>query len=207
MGTGLGFKQGLAENNAMDGQPADLHSHTPTLAVLDPRSLDVRSVAWYRRQVAEAPVERIHRQVFDIAGRLTAAYDPRLGEAGATANLVSTYSLSAQVLASDSVDAGWRVSLLGENQEALQTWEGRGTERRTEYDALLRPVAVFEDEVCAERLMYGDASAASGNRCGQVIRHDDPAGTRLNTEFSLTGVVMEQTQRFTQDLGSPDWPE
>ncbi|MBX8490226.1 RHS repeat protein [Pseudomonas cichorii] len=191
----------------MDGQPADLHSHTPTLAVLDPRSLDVRSVAWYRRQVAEAPVERIHRQVFDIAGRLTAAYDPRLGEAGATANLVSTYSLSAQVLASDSVDAGWRVSLLGESQEALQTWEGRGTERRTEYDALLRPTAVFEDDRCAERLMYGDASAASGNRCGQVIRHDDPAGTRLNTEFSLTGGVIEQTQRFTQDFGSPDWPE
>ncbi|WP_200995192.1 RHS repeat domain-containing protein [Pseudomonas cichorii] len=191
----------------MDGQPADLHSHTPTLAVLDPRSLDVRSVAWYRRQVAEAPVERIHRQVFDIAGRLTTAYDPRLGEAGATANLVSAYSLSAQVLASDSVDAGWRVLLLGESQEALQAWDGRGTERRTEYDALLRPTAVFEENQCAERLMYGDASAASGNRCGQVIRHDDPAGTRLNTEFSLTGGVMEQTQRFTQDLGSPDWPE
>ncbi|MBX8571880.1 RHS repeat protein [Pseudomonas cichorii] len=191
----------------MDGQPSDLHSHTPTLAVLDPRGLAVRSVAWYRRQSVDVPIAHILHSSFDAAGRMSATHDPRLWETEASANLVCTYSLSAQVLASDSVDAGWRVSLLGESQEALQTWEGRGTERRTEYDALLRPTAVFEENQCAERLMYGYASAASGNRCGQVIRHDDPAGTRLNTEFSLTGGVIEQTQRFTQDLGSPDWPE
>ncbi|MBX8581092.1 RHS repeat protein [Pseudomonas cichorii] len=191
----------------MDGQPSDLHSHTPTLAVLDPRGLAVRSVAWYRRQSVDVPIAHILHSSFDAAGRMSATHDPRLWETEASANLVCTYSLSAQVLASDSVDAGWRVSLLGESQEALQTWDGRGTERRTEYDALLRPTAVFEENQCAERLMYGDASAASGNRCGQVIRHDDPAGTRLNTEFSLTGGVIEQTQRFTQDLGSPDWPE
>ncbi|MCV4282897.1 RHS repeat domain-containing protein [Pseudomonas capsici] len=191
----------------MDRQSADLHHSTPILAVVDPRGLAVRSVAWYRRQIADTPVARIHRSVFDPAGRPTSNQDPRLGEDGWPANLATIHSLSAQLLARDSVDAGWRVFLPGESQEFRQGWDGRNTVRRIEYDALLRPAAVFENEQCAERLTYGDVDSAAHNQCGQLIRHDDPAGTRLNTEFSLTGAVIEQTQHFTQSLARPDWPE
>ncbi|WP_122316720.1 RHS repeat domain-containing protein [Pseudomonas cichorii] len=191
----------------MDRQTADLHRHTPTLAVVDPRGLAVRLVTWYRRQVAEEPVARVHRSLFDSAGRLTECWDPRLGESGAPANLANIYSLSAQVLGRDSVDSGWRVSLPGESQESLHSWDGRGTVRRTEYDELLRPTAVFEGDQCAERLTYGDVSSALHNQCGQLVRHDDPAGSRLNAEFSLTGSVIEQAQRFSRDLANPDWPE
>ncbi len=191
----------------MDGQSADLHRDTPTLTVVDPRGLSVGRVAWYRHQADEVAIARAHRSVFDPAGRLTESQDPRLGESDGPANLVNIHSLSAQVLARDSVDAGWRVSLPGEAGQMLQGWDGRGTARRSEYDALLRPTAVFENEQCAERLTYGDVDSAAHNQCGQLIRHDDPAGTRLSAEFSLTGAVIEQTQHFLADLTLPDWPE
>ncbi|WP_260415154.1 hypothetical protein, partial [Pseudomonas cichorii] len=91
----------------MDGQPDNLHRYTPTLAIVDPRRLVVRSVAWYRKQASDAPVVRINRSLFDPAGRPIGSYDPRLCEGGAPANLVNIHSLSAQVLACESVDAGW----------------------------------------------------------------------------------------------------
>ncbi|RML34132.1 Insecticidal toxin protein, partial [Pseudomonas syringae pv. maculicola] len=52
-------------------------------------------------------------------------------------NLSVIHSLSGQVLASDSVDAGWRVSLAGEAGQVLVAWDARGVARRTGYDALL----------------------------------------------------------------------
>ncbi|MEN1832059.1 RHS repeat-associated core domain-containing protein [Pseudomonas lijiangensis] len=191
----------------MEWQFAGLHRYTPTLAVVDPRRLAVRSVAWYRKQVNDVSVVRINRSLFDPAGRSIGSHDPRLWENRAPTNLVNIHSLSAQVLASDSVDAGWRVSLLSESHELLQSWDGRGTARRMEYDVLLRPTGVFENDQCVERLAYGDVNSAPCNQCGQLIRHDDPAGTRLNREFGLTGALLKQTQHVLHDLTRPDWPE
>ncbi|WP_426112442.1 RHS repeat domain-containing protein [Pseudomonas sp. DSP3-2-2] len=88
----------------------------------------------------------------------------------------------------------------------LAGWDGRGTERWLEYDVLLRPTAISENDQCLERLQYGDADAAAQNQCGQLVRHDDPAGTRRNIAFGLTGAVLEQTQYFLADLDDPDWP-
>ncbi|KPB86684.1 Insecticidal toxin protein [Pseudomonas syringae pv. maculicola] len=79
--------------------------------------------------------------------------------------------------------------------------------RRIGYDALLRPTEVFEDEHCVERLLYGGPDSTDHNQCGQLIRHDDPAGTRLDDEFGLSGSVISQTRRFLQNLDEPDWPE
>ncbi|QWU84098.1 RHS repeat-associated core domain-containing protein [Pseudomonas lijiangensis] len=191
----------------MDWQFANLHRYTPTLAIVDPRRLVVRSVAWYRKQASDAPVVRIHRSIFDPAGRPIGSHDPRLWEGDAPANLVNIHSLSAQVLACESVDAGWRVSLPGEHRESVQTWDGRGTVRRLEHDGLLRPTGVFENDQCIERLTYGEVDSAPRNQCGQLIRHDDPVGTCLNTECALTGAVIEQTQHFLKDLTQLDWPE
>ncbi|MBX8498152.1 RHS repeat domain-containing protein [Pseudomonas cichorii] len=191
----------------MDWQFANLHRYTPTLAIVDPRRLVVRSVAWYRKQANDAPVVRIHRSLFDPAGRPIGSHDPRLWEGDAPANLVNIHSLSAQVLFCESVDPGWRVSLPGEHRESVQTWDGRGTVRRLEHDGLLRPTGVFENDQCIERLAYGEVDSAPRNQCGQLIRHDDPAGTCLNTECALTGAVIEQTQHFLKDLTQLDWPE
>jgi insecticidal toxin complex protein TccC len=195
-----------------------IHTHTPVLTVIDPRGLAVRSVAYCRSVETVQPEERINRSAYDAMGRLIEQWDPRLwtlsAEDDATpANLTNGYSLSGKVLGSISVDAGKRVNLFGDGDQLVQTWDSRGSERRVEYDDLLRPLAIFEQGEgeaarCTERYGYADASAsfAAHNQCGQLIRHDDPAGTLTVDDYALTGGVLEQTQRFLSSLESPDWP-
>ncbi len=92
-------------------------------------------------------------------------------------------------------------------------WDGRGSQRWTEYDDQIRPIAAFEHAVdagflCAERFAYGSDNPAfsARNQCGQLIRHDDPSGTQLFEQFGLAGEVLQQTRHFLQTLESPDWP-
>ncbi|MFL7966363.1 hypothetical protein ACEI36_29510, partial [Pseudomonas kielensis] len=80
------------------------------------------------------------------------------------ANLSNRYSLSGKVLGSMSVDAGERISLFGDADQLVETWDSRETERRVEYDDLLRPLAVYEQGKgeaarCTERYEYVGAGA------------------------------------------------
>lgn len=197
-----------------------IHRHTPTVAAVDARRLPVRAIAYYHRTLSKNPAQaRVNRQAYDGAGRVIAQWDPRLwalAETDATvpANQTSVYSLSGEILASTSVDAGWRVNLPTESGRSLGSWDSRGSQSRFEYDALLRPVATFEQaagesERCAERLSYADASpaAAASNLCGQLIRHDDPAGSHRVHEASLSGGILQQSRRFLSQDTLPDWPQ
>ncbi len=191
-----------------------IDSVTPNVVVNDSRGLPVRQIAYWRQDLSE-PEARLTTQQHDEAGRLVAQQDPRLmADASAPANLVSIYSLSGKVLSSLSVDAGWQVSLLGGADQTVSGWDGRGSQRRTEYDDQVRPIAVFEQAIddgllCTERFAYGggDPAFSARNQYGQLIRHDDPAGTQLFEEFGLAGKVLQQTRHFLQTLESPDWPE
>lgn len=188
-------------------------AHTPQLTATDSRGLPVRQVAYWRQDLSD-PEARLTLQQHDAAGRLVAQRDPRLmADVTSPANLSTTYTLSGQELGSVSVDAGWRASLLGEAQQSLCDWDGRGSERHTEYDDLLRPRAVYEqaidgDCLCAERYGYGsaDPTVAEHNQCGQLIRHEDPAGTHLFEQFGLRGEVLSLTRHFLRTLELPDWP-
>lgn len=190
-----------------------IHAQTPNLAAIDSRGLPVRQVAYWREDASE-PEARITTRHHDAAGRLVAQRDPRLfADTSAPANLITVYSLTGQVLTTQSVDAGWRVSLLGEARQALHGWDGRGSQRAIEYDEQRRPLALFEhardgQPLCAERYGYGgsDPAFATRNQCGQLIRHDDPAGTQLFEQFGLTGGVVQQTRHFLSKLEDPDWP-
>lgn len=192
-----------------------IHRHTPSLTARDPRGLPVRAVGYWRDIEGVPPQARVNRTVHDWAGRVIAQWDPRLFlDASAPANLQTVYALSGAVLSTNSVDAGWRVALSGEAGQPLHHWDGRDSQRWMRYDTQLRPVSVFEqavdgDALCTERLGYGasDQVATEHNQCGQLIRHDDPAGTQRFTEFGLHGAVLEQTRHFLNDLTLPDWPE
>ena len=197
---------------------SSIHDHTPILTVVDPRKLDIRRVDYCRSVEMMEAEERINRSTYDALGRLIEQWDPRLWvlrieDAETPANLSNRYSLSGKVLSSLSVDAGERISLFGDGDQLIQAWDSRGSERQVEYDDLLRPLAIFEqgeDETprCTERYEYADAEAefATHNQCGQLIRHDDPAGTQTLHEYALTGGVLDQTQRFLSSLETPDWP-
>jgi len=194
---------------------AFIHRNTPKVAVVEPRGLAVRSVDYYRAVEEEGVDARVNRTVHDPAGRAIAQWDPRLFlNASAPANLVTIHGLSGTALCTLSVDAGLHVSLFGEAGQPVHSWDGRGSQHWMHYDNQLRLTALFEqaadgEAVCAERLNYAanDQAFVDHNQCGQLIRHDDPAGTQLFEAFGLMGGVLEQTRRFLRALESPDWPE
>jgi len=160
----------------------------------------------------------VTQQIFDPQGQLVAQRDPRLfalsqSDATAPVNLVTVHGLAGQVLCSDSVDAGWQLGLPGEAGQALEAWDQRGWHRRTGHDSLLRPVAVHEQmpdepERCVERVTWGDFSAdhARHNRCGQPIRSDDPAGSRLIADYGLAATVLHERRNFLRAHTPVDWP-
>ncbi|SFX86588.1 MULTISPECIES: RHS repeat domain-containing protein [unclassified Pseudomonas] len=192
---------------------------TPRLIAVDPRRLPVRSVDYCRTLERGPAHRRINRSRIDTAGRLVEQWDPRLWalrqeDEATPANLSAVYSLSSTVLLTTSVDAGRQVDLPGLASENLRSWDGRGTQREIAYDHSLRLVAVFEQGAgqprrCVERMKYGDPGQGDGdhNQHGQLVRHDDPAGTVLSTSFSLGGQRLAQERRFTLDAVIPDWPE
>ncbi|MBX8569828.1 hypothetical protein K5D36_09080, partial [Pseudomonas cichorii] len=179
-----------------------LHTHTPTLIVIDPRGLAMRSVAFCRSEQDQSADERVNSQTYDLAGRLVSQRDPRL----ALPNLNTTYSLSNQALLTESVDAGWRLGLLNEAGLPVEGWDSRGSQRQVQYDSMLRPLAITEDGLVTERLGYGEADGFEHNQCNQLIRHDDTAGTRHLPDYGVLGSALSEARHFLLDPVTPDWP-
>jgi len=175
-----------------------VHRQTPTLTALDPRGLTVRAVGYWRDDGDQSAQARINRMAHDPQGRSVAQWDSRLWRM-TQANLATAYSLSSIVLSTVSVDAGWRVGLVGEGAQLLEQWDGRGTLRQTRYDDQLRPVAVFESGESTEQLAYGDETLSGSNQCGRLIRHDDSAGVLLFNGYGLSGALQEQERRFASE--------
>lgn len=194
-----------------------LHEHTPTLGIIDPQGLLTRVVRYCRSAVGSVAEARVEHFAFDSAQRNTAQWDARLwakAQAGedVAANLRFIHALSGRVLASETVDAGWTVELFGEAAETRHLWDSRESQHTTIYDEWLRPAALLEQakghaQRCVERLTYASADDTGGNRRGQVIRHDDPAGTLTFPAFGLNGQPLSQTRRFLKTLDDVDWPD
>lgn len=188
-----------------------VHAHTPDLAVIDPRGLAVRAVAYCRALEEEPSQAHITRQVFDPLGRAVAQFDPRLFSEGLVPNRGSVHGLSAVELLATRVDAGWVVALTGEAGQLVQRWDSRGSQQRG-YDNRLRPVLIseqFYDERprVAERFEYGGVEGHVHNQCGQLIRHDDPATTRHMPDYSVQGLSLLEASHFLASLEAVDWPE
>ncbi|QXW46940.1 RHS repeat-associated core domain-containing protein [Pseudomonas amygdali] len=197
---------------------ASLHQYTPSLAVIDPRSLAVRNIAYYRRDAKEVIVARVQRHVFNTYGNLSQQWDPRLldsGEIEIQPTQTARYSLSGQALQTESVDAGWRVACHDAAGVLYESWDGRGTCLRYAYDELMRPVSVFEQVswdaplLCVERFTYAGSGEedAHNNRCGQLIRHDDQAGSLSREHFGVLAQPLTEVRRFCKSLAAPIWPE
>ena len=182
------------------------HAHTPTLAVTDPRSLTVRSIALLRQDSNQAADKRVTHQTYDVAGRIIAQRDTRLSS-DALPTISTLHSLSGLPLLTNSVDAGWQLVLAGEAAQRLASWDGRGSERNIEYDVRLRPLAIIEQGRVVERFSYGDRDVTIGhNQCNQLVRHDDTAGTRFFPDYALQGALLTEARQFLLSLDVPDWP-
>ena len=188
------------------------HTATPTLSVIDPRTLVVRSVGYCRHPDSPLIDPRITRQRFDMAGRLVESWDPRLWGTSKP-NLTTVYGLSGQPLLTDSVDAGWQLSLPDQAGSPCSFWDARGSQRHTEFDEQLRPITVTEQALgelpcMVERLTFAGSGPAFAehNQCGQLIRHDDPAGSQIYPEYGMAAGVLQEERRFLAELEIPDWP-
>lgn len=191
----------------MNVQPS---ATTPTLSVVDSRGLAIRSVEYYQHPDQSAVDPRITRHVFDRTGRAVQSWDARLWGTAPQPNTATVYGLSAQALSTESVDAGWQLSLFNQAGLPHLLWDGRGNQRHLCYDEQQRPVAVTEhaaDESpkVVERLLYGDLTAEH-NQCGRLIRHDATAGSQTFEEYGLAGGVLAECTRFLIELETPDWP-
>lgn len=87
-----------------------LFQQTPSIKVLDNRGQTVREIEYQRASLLDAADTRITRQVFSPAGRLAQITDPRLHGAG-LANFIHRHDLTAQVIRTQSVDAGVSLDL------------------------------------------------------------------------------------------------
>ncbi|WP_367374847.1 RHS repeat-associated core domain-containing protein [Pseudomonas lini] len=171
-----------------------VHRKTPSIAVNDGRGLAVCQVAYLRKSVG-APLETlITRQRHDVAGRPVEHWDPRLF--GSRPNLTTIHGLAGQPLKIDSVDSGWRLSLLGMAGEVISRWDERGNQWRTTYDNQLRVLAVdVNGQPNVEVWTYAKADADPGhNLRGQLIRKIDPSGSMEFDSFSLQYLPFAETR-------------
>ncbi|MGE8191295.1 toxin, partial [Pseudomonas sp. NPDC086278] len=180
-----------------------LHARTPNLIAVDGRGLPIRQVAYLRQLIGGAQQTLVTRQRHDAAGRLLEQTDPRL--APNTPNLTSGHHLSGALLKIDSVDAGWRLSLLGLAGEELQRWDARGGHWRITYDGQLRPLDVEENsQPHVERFVYGDASAdPMCNLRGQMTQQLDRSVTLTFNSYSLLGLPRHETQALLEGIDYP----
>jgi RHS repeat-associated protein len=186
--------------------------------VIDPRRAVVREIAYHRCSDNQVPQARITQHIYSIGNRASHSRDPRLfalheHDGAAPANQTTITTLTGLALLSSNVDAGWRLSLHGAARQRLEDWDQKRNHLRMTYDSSLRPEGGFESAMGEEQrtacFAYGDGSEASAshNRCGQLIRHDDCAGTQHFTEFGLLGARLQQARHFLARVQLPDWPQ
>ncbi|WP_085701681.1 RHS repeat-associated core domain-containing protein [Pseudomonas sp. B15(2017)] len=175
-----------------------LHERTPSLSAYDSRGLMVRQVA-YLRSVAGATAEAlITRQQRDALGHVVKQWDPRL----ASPTITSVFNLIAELLETDSVDAGKSRRLPGVTGETLQRWDARNHHWQHTFDNQLRLVSVAQDTgLDKEAYVYADASADAGyNRRGQMVEINDPSGSVKLHSFALTGAALQESRTFHDGL-------
>lgn len=193
------------------------HANTPAIDIIDPRGRSVRHVGYHRREGVASSESCITQHLHNAVGRTVLSRDPRLfdlHQQGRTvASQIDVFSLTGALLLSENNDAGWRLGLFGEDRQGCEGWDSQLSHSRVQHDVQRRPAATFENahgepERCTARFSYADASAdATRNRRGQLLRHDDTAGTLRFIDYGLAGTLLEHSRTFTEDPHWPvDWP-
>lgn len=197
-------------------QAARFHG-TPSTTVLGSNGYPVRQIARLTTNDADALVTR-HR--LDLAGRVQAEADPRLGAAGQW-NTQRVLCLTGQVLADISADAGKTCGLVDARGDAILSYDALGYLALTAYDSFGRVNAITLRTAdgktrTVERIIYGDsldgagqppvAAAASRNLVGQIVRHYDPAGCIDISAYGICDQPLGVARSFLADYAADaDW--
>ena len=149
------------------------------------------------------------RVVLDIEGNQRAMIDAE----GRTV-MTFDYDMLGNRVRQSSMDSGERWTLNDAASNAIRTWDSRGHNFRTEYDALRRPQRQFAQgtrpacdpdtrsgQVLFERTEYGEGqpNAVTNNLRGRVFQQFDAAGSvtyRYDFKGNVTGQIREVAPGF-----------
>ncbi|HEX6099236.1 MAG TPA: SpvB/TcaC N-terminal domain-containing protein [Thermoanaerobaculia bacterium] len=142
----------------------------------------------------------------DAEGNVVAVVDPR----GLTA-FTHRYDMQGRAVHVHSIDAGDTWTFHDAGDRAVRTWDGRGFEVESGYDALDRPTTVHVrgnglDHRVEERTYGGtDSAAAASNVRGALVRIRDQAGETSVARFDPAGQPVATTRRLRTGTGEADW--
>ena len=179
------------------------HANTPVVAHLDTLGRPFLTVAnngpdgHYQIRV-ELDITGVQRSVTDALGRKVMTYD---------------YDMLGTRIHQNGVDAGERWTLNNAAGKTLNGWDGRGHFVSREYDALLRPTALFVStsgapKVMAEGIVYGESLSdpSSMNLRERTFQQFDAAGVVTNHGFDFKGNLLSSSRQLLQNYRDEvDW--
>lgn len=190
---------------------------TPTTTVLDPQGTPIGTI---KVDVTGTGPDRVTTELrdqfwVDVAGNTLRAADARFydpDDPGTPTHLSVTnvYDMGAEVMSSVSADAGLRLTLRDVTGCVIETWDGRGHQVSTRYDALRRVVTVAVGaggpSRIVERMAYGHDPLV--NSCNQPVERQDPQGLTTFDAYDILGLLTAATRRVLADYRAPvDWAD
>ena len=196
-----------------------VHANTPTVAHFDTLGRTFLTVAHNRFKYSNAPAtdppaEEFHatRVVIDIEGNQREVIDP-LGRIV----MRYDYDMLSKRIHQASMEAGERCTLNDVLGKPIRTWDSRGHDFRTGYDALRRPLQSFVTgagpqnpgkEILFGKTYYGEGQPndTALNLRTHVFRQNDGAAVVTNEEYDFKGNLLRSTHQLVQDYkAAPDW--
>ena len=214
---------GAIEKDA--AEKAANHAGTPTLAHLDVLGRTFLTIADNGKDEQGNPLLYETHVRLDIEGNPLVVTDARGNEVMVNAVIETdnqgdrlkdngkfklkarAFDLLGHKLYFYSADAGERWTLNNVAGNPIRSWDSRGQQIRTEYDALQRPTCVYlrqgnEPEILAEKLVYGESlgeGAVQHNLRGKVYQQYDQAGVVTNLEYDFKGNLRQSSRQLLRN--------
>lgn len=189
-----------------------LHNDTPSVSVFDVLGRLFLSVAHNRFMQNGNTVDEFYstRAELDIEGNQLSATDA-LGRAV----MHYDYDMLKGHIHQASMEAGERWTLNDVLGKPLYSWDSRGHQFRTSYDALRRPTDSFlhdgnNTEIIIGRSKYGESqpNPEQSNLRGKVVELRDQAGILTTDEFDFKGNLLTSSRQLVQDYKNQiDWSQ
>jgi RHS repeat-associated protein len=200
---------------------AAAHANTPTLAYFDTLGRTFLTILDNGGGVTFPS-----RVEFDIQGNQRSVRDAIVQAADPLGRVVMRYdyNLLQKQIHQSSMEAGDHWMLEDCTGKGIRSWDSRGHNFRTEYDALRRPTSLFVQgtdnvnsdprttagEVLCEQTTYGESQPAALNSRTRVFQHMDSAGivtnkgtnpvTNLDEGFDFKGNLLRSSRGFFADF-------
>ena len=195
--------------------------NTPQLAVHDSRGLVIRNVRYHCHPDTPTQTdERITRHAYSAPGALVQSTDPRLFalrqvDPTVNPNFSYRFSLTGEVLRTDSVDAGTTHAFGDAGGRPVFDVSATGLLRTFGYeshDLSGRLIEITEQAKgqaarVTERLFWADHTQAyrDHNLVGQCVRHYDTAGLDQTNSIALTGISTSVSRQLFQEPQDANW--